>query len=47
MSNGKSSVRGKRGFNCDKQKVNGSGSSPQLRAKGLEERIAERDDKND
>jgi len=28
--------RGKRGFSCDKQKVNGSSSSPQSRAKGSE-----------
>jgi len=39
--------RGKRRFNCDEQKVNSSGSSPQLRAKGSEGRMAERDDKKD
>jgi len=37
--------RGKRGFNCNEQKVNGSGSSSQSHAKGSEERMAERGDK--
>jgi len=39
--------RGKRGFSCDKQKINGSGSSPQLHAKGSEGRMVERGDKKD
>jgi len=39
--------RGKGGFSYNKQKVNGSGSSPQLCAKGLEERMAERGNKKD
>jgi len=39
--------RGKRGFDCDKQNVEGSGSSPQSRAKGSEERITEGDNRKD
>ena len=39
--------RGKWGFSYDKQKVNGSGSSPQSRAKGSEGRMTERGDKKD
>jgi len=39
--------RGKRRFDCNKQKVEGSGGSPQLRTKGSEERITERGDKKD
>ena len=39
--------RGNWGFNCDEQKVKGSGSSPQSCAKGLEGRMAERGDKKD
>ena len=34
--------RGKRGFSCDEQKVNGSSSSSQSRAKGSEGRMVER-----
>ena len=39
--------RCKKRFSCYKQKVKGSGTSPQLRAKGLKGRMTERDDKND
>ena len=35
------------GFNCNKQSVKGSGSSPQSRAKGSEGRITERGNKKD
>jgi len=43
---GEYTLKGAKGdFNCDKQKVNGSGNSPQLRAKGSEGRMAERGDK--
>jgi len=35
------------GLNCNEQKVEGSGSSPQLHAQGSEGRIAERGDKKD
>jgi len=38
--------RCKWGFSCYKQKVKGSSSSPQLRAKGSKGRITERGDKN-
>jgi len=34
--------RGKRGFDCDEQKVEGSGNSPQSCAKGSEGKITER-----
>ena len=34
-------------FDCNKQNVKSSGSSPQSRAKGSKERITERDDKKD
>ena len=39
--------RCKREFSCYKQKVRGSGSSSQLRAKGSEGRMTERSDKDD
>ena len=41
------SEQGKWGFDCDEQNVEGSGSSPQLYAKGSEGRITERGDKKD
>ena len=43
----RSGKRGKWGFNCDEQRVNGSSSSPQSHAKGSEGRMTERGDKND
>ena len=39
--------RGKRGFDCDKQSEERSGSSSQSCTKGSEERITERDDRKD
>jgi len=39
--------RGKRGFDYDEQKVEGSSSSPQLRTKGSEGRTTERGDRKD
>ena len=39
--------RCKRGFSCYKQNVKGSGSSPQLCAKGSRGRMIERGDKSD
>jgi len=41
-------VKGAKGdFDCNEKKVKGSGSSPQSCAKGSEERMTERGDKND
>ena len=39
--------RCKRGFSCYKQNEKGSGSSPQLRAKGSRGRMTEKGDKSD